>query len=528
MQSVRVVWVAFVAVLVVTLCVVGLNFTALVITSSDTRPVAASSSARPASSSSGARPARANNAPQEDTIEQYRPPAFELTADAAALGQRTVSCPLYSGPGYNKLRHASREISVPAFEAPFVARPKPPEMKLEPLPPADVRLRAGSSFEAAFRTNHQYLLSVDTDALLLSWRLNAPGGRWPKGSFRLMGWEHTGSELRGHFLGHWLSAAAITFAATGDRLLEDRMREVVERLSGVGQAHASGYLSAFPESFLERLEAITQVWAPYYTIHKLLAGLLQQFTLAGSASALALSERLAAYIDGRVQKLIASKSLHYHFETLNQECGGINEGLWTLAALTDQPRHRSLASLFDKPCLLGPLAGGRDELSGMHGNTALALLLGAARRYEVTGEAHFHSLSSRFFAMVQAQRTFATGGSTANELWEKPGLLGHTVSDDAGPRAFEHAESCTTHNMVRLASKLLRASGGELRYADFIERALLNGVMGTQRGEEPGAARCSTRYSPLTTHYSPHTTHYSPHTTRHTLLTTHHSLLATH
>ena len=129
------------AVLVVTLCVVGLNFTALVITSSDTRPVAASSSARPASSSSGARPARANNAPQEDTIEQYRPPAFELTADAAALGQRTVSCPLYSGPGYNKLRHACREISVPAFEAPFVARPKPPEMKLEPLPPADVRLK---------------------------------------------------------------------------------------------------------------------------------------------------------------------------------------------------------------------------------------------------------------------------------------------------------------------------------------------------------------------------------------------------
>ena len=105
--------------------------------------------------------------------------------------------------------------------------------------------------------------------------------------------------------------------------------------------------------------------------------------------------------------------------------------------MTNRQEHRGLASLFDKPCLLGPLAEGRDELTGMHGNTALALLLGAARRYEVTGEVTFHALSARFFAIVEEQRMFATGGSTANELWEKGGMLGHTVSDEAGPKGFE-------------------------------------------------------------------------------------------
>ena len=170
----------------------------------------------------------------------------------------------------------------------------------------------------------------------------------------------------------------------------------------------------------------------------------------------------------------------------HQECGGINEALWHLASLTGKAEHRATASLFDKPCLLGPLAQGQDALTGMHGNTALALMLGAQRRFEVTGETHFHALTQRFVDLVVSRRSYATGGSTHNELWEAPGHLGHTLGAHGGMR-HEHAESCTTHNMVRLVGMLLRASGGALTYADFIERALLNGVLGTQRGTEPGA-----------------------------------------
>ena len=87
--------------------------------------------------------------------------------------------------------------------------------------------------------------------------------------------------------------------------------------------------------------------------------------------------------------------------------------------------------------------------------------------------------------LADARDRYATGGSTHNELWEAPGQLGHTLGH--GGMRHEHAESCTTHNMVRLVGMLLRASGGALAYADFVERALLNGVLGTQRGTEPGA-----------------------------------------
>ncbi|KAL1500497.1 hypothetical protein AB1Y20_013154 [Prymnesium parvum] len=404
-----------------------------------------------------------------------------------SIGRRDVSCPLYSGPGYDRRRHPSRQINVPAFEAPYLSAPRPARRAaLAPLPPSLLRLLPGSPFADAFDTNLRFLRSVDTAALLLSWQLNAPRGAWPKGTFRLMGWEHTGSELRGHFLGHWLSSCAIAFAATRDEAVGAAMAEVVAQLDAIAAARGDGYLSAFPDSFLTRLEAQTPVWAPYYTLHKLLAGLLQQHALAGSEAALRLSEGLAAYIDGRVHRVIDSKSIEHHFETLHQECGGINEGLWSLAALTRQPQHRALASLFDKPCLMGPLADGKDELTGMHGNTALALLLGAQRRFEVTGEPHFLSLAVRFFDLIERDRSFATGGTTLNELWGRPGELGHTVTDSASGMGFEQAESCTTHNLMRLAVKLLCASGGEMRYADYLEKALLNGVLGTQRGLEPG------------------------------------------
>lgn len=231
--------------------VVTLNYAAL----TNTRRVERSASAR----------LNVSRQSDPDSTDSYSPPPVWLPErDAiAALGERTVSCPLFSGPGYNKERHPSREITVPKFEAPFAATPHPPALVLDTMAPSDVTLARDTVFDRAFRTNLRYLLMVDTDALLLSWRLNAPGGgKWPKGAFRLMGWEHTGSELRGHFLGHWLSAAAISYAATGDARLGRRMRQVVGVLAECAAAHGNGYLSAFPESFLARLEDISPVWAP--------------------------------------------------------------------------------------------------------------------------------------------------------------------------------------------------------------------------------------------------------------------------
>jgi DUF1680 family protein len=89
--------------------------------------------------------------------------------------------------------------------------------------------------------------------------------------------------------------------------------------------------------------------------------------------------------------------------------------------------------------------------------------------------------------MVESARSYATGGSTHNELWGKPNELGHTLQLSAGGMRYEHVETCTTHNMMQLVLMLLRSSNGGARYAEWIERALFNGVLGTLRGEEPGA-----------------------------------------
>ena len=163
----RLLGLAFAIVLLITLGVVGLNFTALVLTTDTGWHAVGAYHGRPDHVRAGL--------PFDEKIDLYRPPAHN-PLPGSFLGERTVSCPLYSGPGYNKERHPSKEISVPAFAAPFDTTPQTPVFKLEPLSPSDVRLTVGSAFERAFNTNHQYLLSVDTDALLLSWRLNSPGG----------------------------------------------------------------------------------------------------------------------------------------------------------------------------------------------------------------------------------------------------------------------------------------------------------------------------------------------------------------
>ena len=181
-----------------------------------------------------AAPEAASARPADDdgplAISVMRLAVPDRSTSSPNLTTHVVSCPLYSGPGYDAKRHASREVTLPAFEAPFASTPRPPTLSVEAVPLSDVRLTPGSAFHAAFETNLQYLKLLSADSLLLAWRLTAHGGKWKPGSLRLMGWEHTGSELRGHFLGHWLSASAMAFAATRDAELGHRMAEVRVRL----------------------------------------------------------------------------------------------------------------------------------------------------------------------------------------------------------------------------------------------------------------------------------------------------------
>ncbi|KAK5818724.1 Proline--tRNA ligase [Gossypium arboreum] len=339
----------------------------------------------------------------------------------------------------------------------------------------DVRLDSDSIQGRAQETNLKYLLMLDVDNLVWSFRetANLPTPGKPYG-----GWEAPDIELRGHFVGHYLSATAQMWASTHNDTLKEKMSAVVSALSACQKKMGTGYLSAFPSELFDRFEAIKPVWAPYYTIHKILAGLLDQYTFANDAQALVMTTWMVEYFYNRVQNVIRTHTVERHWLSLNEETGGMNDVLYRLFAITGNPKHLLLAHLFDKPCFLGLLAVQADDISGFHANTHIPIVIGSQMRYEVTGDPLYKTISTFFMDIVNSSHSYATGGTSVSEFWSDPKRLASTLQT-------ENEESCTTYNMLKVSRHLFRWTK-EVAYADYYERALTNGVLGIQRGTEPG------------------------------------------
>ncbi|CAL5041952.1 unnamed protein product [Urochloa decumbens] len=349
---------------------------------------------------------------------------------------------------------------------------------LEEVSLHDVRLDpdGDAAYGRAQRTNLEYLLLLDVDRLVWSFRTQAglPAPGLPYG-----GWEGPDIELRGHFVGHYLSAAAKMWASTHNATLAGKMSAVVDALYECQRASGgTGYLSAFPAEFFDRFEAIAPVWAPYYTVHKIMQGLLDQHVVAGNGKALGMVVAMADYFAGRVASVIRKYSIERHWVSLNEETGGMNDVLYQLYTITKDQRHLVLAHLFDKPCFLGLLAVQADSLSDFHANTHIPVVVGGQMRYEVTGDPLYKEIAAFFMDTVNSSHAYATGGTSVSEFWSDPKRL-------AGALTTETEESCTTYNMLKVSRHLFRWTK-EVAYADYYERALINGVLSIQRGRDPG------------------------------------------
>ncbi|GLU19378.1 hypothetical protein SLE2022_356330 [Rubroshorea leprosula] len=327
----------------------------------------------------------------------------------------------------------------------------------------DVRLDPTSFHWQAQQTNLQYLLMLDVERLVWSFRKTA-GLPTPGDAYG--GWEAPDVELRGHFVGHYLSATAQMWASTHDETLKKKMSAVVSALSACQQKMGTGYLSAFPSELFDRFEALKRVWAPYYTIHKILAGLLDQYTLADNNEALNMTTWMIEYFYDRVQNVITKHSLKRHWQSLNVETGGMNDVLYRLFTITGDSKHLLLAHLFDKPCFLGVLAVQADDISGFHANTHIPIVVGSQMRYEVTGDPLYKSIGTFFMQIVNSSHSYATGGTSVDEFWSDPKRLGSTLGT-------ENEESCTTYNMLKVSRHLFRWTK-EIVYADYYELALTN------------------------------------------------------
>jgi len=342
-------------------------------------------------------------------------------------------------------------------------------MKLEPFAMTQVRLLDGS-FKTSQDINRKYLDSLDVDSLLKNFRVNAG---LPAPGNDLAGWEAPNCAIRGHFTGHYLSALALMYASTGDESLKQKGGYMVGELAKVQQALGEGYLSAFPKNAWDVVEAAKPNWAQYYTIHKIMTGLFDQYQYCDNRQALQILKGMASYFKKRLDKF----NLDRMATILNAtEEGGMCDVLWNLYSVTDNSEHRVLAIKFEKRRFITPMSLREDVLTGLHGNTHIPLVIGAERRYELTGNKKYRDMSVFFWDCVANKRCYATGGTTLLEVWPQANKLADTLG-------YRNQECCKTHNMLKVTRHLICWTA-DPKYADYYERALFNSILGTHDCDE--------------------------------------------
>lgn len=336
--------------------------------------------------------------------------------------------------------------------------------------------------------NRTYLYQYDPERLLHNFRVNAG---IKSDAQPLEGWESPSIGLRGHFVGHYLSACAAMIEKDGDTLLTKRINYMIDALAECQQKLGGKYLSAFPESDFTKLETkYTGVWAPYYTYHKIMQGLLDVYSLTGNKKAYRIVLNMADYVKSRMDKLPEAeieKILYTAEANPSNEAGGMNEVLQNLYAVSKDSVHLKLASIFDRKWFSQPLAEGKDILSGLHSNTHLPLVNGYARRYENTQEVYYRNATINFWEMLTQHHCYVNGSSSGprpiattptSRTAEHWGETDHLCATLTG----EIAESCVSHNTQKLTATLFRWTAAP-KYADVYMNTFYNSVMALQNSE---------------------------------------------
>lgn len=315
--------------------------------------------------------------------------------------------------------------------------------------------------------NRAYLMKLSTDYLLRNYELEA--GRYTGRGHdpeAFDGWEDPSCQLRGHFLGHWLSAAALRYQETGDRELLAKAGTILERLQLCQRDNGGEWVCPIPEKYLHWIGQGKDVWAPQYNIHKLLMGLVDAYRLMGLEKALTIADKLADWF----ARWSASYTREQFDRILDVETGGMLEVWADLLAITGDAKYRALMERYDRRKLFEPLLEGRDVLTNMHANTTIPEVLGCSRAYEVTGEERWLRIVERYWQCAVTDRgSFATGGQTQGEIWTPMNRLKTRLGD-------KNQEHCTVYNMIRLAEFLFRQTK-DPAYLHYIEYNACNGLM---------------------------------------------------
>jgi len=348
------------------------------------------------------------------------------------------------------------------------------------FPLGSVKLLDGP-FKQAMDLNVTHLLKYTVDRLLYCYRKEA--GLPTGGASNYTNW----AGLDGHVGGHYLTAMAMQYAATGDAQCKQRMDAMVTELKKCQDANGSdavfkGYLSGIPDgkALFRRVKggetgAVWDGWVPWYNIHKTYAGLRDAWVYGGNETAKAMFLSLcdwgisicAGLTDAQMQSM------------LGNEHGGVNEMYADAYQMTNDAKYLAAAKRFSHKWLLDAMAKSTDNLDDVHANTQVPKAVGFIRIGEVANDNTYYKAADFFWETVTTKRSIALGGNSRNEFFPKASACMDYINGREG------VESCNTHNMMKLTEGLFRMKP-DAKYADFYERAMFNHILSTQHPTHGG------------------------------------------
>ncbi len=342
--------------------------------------------------------------------------------------------------------------------------------------PLDEVTLLNSPYLANKKRNADFLMTLSADKLMA--RMYEFCGEKVKEPV-YAGWEN--GDLSGHTLGHYLSALSMEYLSTGDQKYKERVDYIIGEMARCQKKYGeSGYVGCLNDKMRNSLEVIkngdvetiNKVWAPWYTQHKIAAGLLDAWRFAGNQQAKEVLIKFAGWVDGLTKNLTPKQVQRM----LDMEYGGIGEVFMLLYQETKNPMHKELAERFRHHSLIDALAEGRDNLPGKHANTQIPKIVAEAVNYEVTGNETAKKIATNFYNIVTKNHSYATGCNSDSEHFFNPADANRHLTDITG-------ETCNVYNMIRLAEHLQKWDPENRAYGDYRERALLNHILVSQDPE---------------------------------------------
>lgn len=340
----------------------------------------------------------------------------------------------------------------------------------------------------------------------------------------LGGWDEPTGLLRGHSTGHYMSALALAYASTGDAELKAKLDEMVHELremQKLSKGNAAefktkgvltstwstdpntwgeGFLSAYSPDQFALLEQYTPygspdsgIWAPYYTLHKLMAGFLDAYTYTGNEEALTTAAELGKWVCTRLNACTQEQLTKMWDMYIAGEFGGFNESLAQLYIYTGDKTFLDGAKLFDNTNFFNKLATNVDDIEGRHANQHIPQIIGALEIYEATVESgspevKYYDIAENFWQMTVSRYAYSIGGVGTGEKFTRPYQQANNIAGTT------NCETCAAYNMLKLTRMLNNYDPDDAEYMDYYERTLYNQILASQTPNVTGSMHNGTTY----------------------------------